>query len=240
MHHKKIKLTVFWRKYFPTFPENTGKNVSFFLWCCHRIWWLFVSLVWICYRHPLSTTTHTPTSHPHILAPCGRNRAHRELLRATACFPSPFQFTALLSSSWEKFQVWTHFKSPVVCGKHFHSHSCAPPPALGCLLPPLAEQQLRWSQGSCFSSQPGGKKQKACPASLPLGGSMLLDWQEPPILPLPLETKEMMWTRSSNLWRASLGQCVVTRQKVSHSCPGIETEFAELCNERQEVGRDLI
>lgn len=125
MHHKK--LTVFWRKYFPAFPENRVKNISC-LWCCHRIWWLFVSLLWICYRHPPSTTTHTPTSHPHILAPCGRNTAHGELLRATTCFLSPFQFTALLSSSWEKFQVWTHFRSPVACGKHFHSHSCTSPP----------------------------------------------------------------------------------------------------------------
>lgn len=130
-----------------------------------------------------------PTSHPHILALCGRNIAHGELLRATSCFPSPFQYTALLRRSWEKFQVWTHFRSPVACGKHFHPHSRAYPPALGCLLPPPAQQQLGCSQGSCFSSQPGRKKQKACPASLPLGGSMLLDWQEAPILPSSLETK---------------------------------------------------
>ena len=151
----------------------------------------FVSLLRTHYRHPPSTTTCTPTSHPHVLAPYGSETQHMgNKLRALPRSPSPFQFTAPLGSSWDKFQVWSYFRSPVACERRsFHSPSCAFLPALGCLLTPPALQQLGCSRGSWFNSQPGRNKQKGGPASLPLGGGMLLDWLEASLLPSSVETR---------------------------------------------------
>lgn len=125
----------------------------------------FVSLLQTCYRHPSHITTRTPTSHPHVLAPYGFETQHRgNKLKAIPCSPSPFQLQHSQAAPETKFQVWSHFRCPVAWGRRScHLLSCTFLPALGCLLPPPALQQLGCSRGSWFSSQPGRKKPSISP-----------------------------------------------------------------------------
>lgn len=130
--------------------------------------------------------THLPPTHSGTL---WQKHSTWGIAEGNCMFPQPFPIHITLEQLLRKTSKLDPFQESCCLWKAFPLSFLRFPPALGCLLPPPAQQQLGCSQGSCSSSQPGGKKQKACPAYLPLGGSVLLHWQKPPLLPSSLEIK---------------------------------------------------
>lgn len=133
--------------------------------------------------------SHLPPAHSGTL---WQKQSTWGIAEGNCIFPQPFPIHSTLEQLLRKISSldpWTHFRSPVACGKHFHSHSWASPLCPWMLPSTSCPATARVQPGELIQLTAWWEKQKACPAFLPLGGSMLLDWQEPSIHPPSLEAK---------------------------------------------------